>query len=151
VEVPSPPDLEQPVPPAEAGVDDRAGAAAMAEHFFAALDYARTAGDTRLFESLSSPECDYCSSMLQTIESLSDDGGWIQSTGFVLRDIRVQNLENDEGYLVRFVLEVPDLTVYYGDGTEELIEAATHPDFALATRWIGDGFIVDGVDPSTQG
>lgn len=149
-EVPTPPELEQPVPPADVAVDDRAGAAAMAEYFFAVLDYARTTNDTRLLESLSSPDCNYCSSMLQTIESLGGEGGWIRSTGFVLQDIRVQYLEDGEGYLVRFVLEVPDLTVYYGDGSEEVIEAATHPNFALATSWDGDGFVIDGVNPDTQ-
>ena len=138
------------MPPAEIGVDDRAGAAAAAEYFFAVLDHARTTGDTRLLESLSSPDCNYCLSMLQTIESLRADGGWILSAGFVLRDIRVQYGENGEGYLVRFVLEVPELTVYHGDGSEEVIEAATHPKFALATTWDGDGFIIDGVNPDTE-
>lgn len=150
-DVPTPPELDQPVPPEDMGVDDRAGAAAAAEFFFAVLDFARTTGDTRLLESLSSPDCNYCASMLETIESLSADGGWIRSTGFVLDDIRVQYTDDGAGYLVRFVLDVPELTVYYGDGTQEVIEAASHPDFALSIRWSGGGFVVDGVDPNTKG
>lgn len=149
-EIPTPPEVDQPVPPEEMGVDDREGAAAAAEFFFAVLDYARTTGDTRLLEALSSEDCDYCASMLDTINGLSEDGGWIRSAGFVLEDIRVQYADDGEGYLVRFVLSVPELTVFYGDGSQEVIEAATHPNFALATRWSGDGFVVDGVNPDTE-
>lgn len=152
-DAPTPPDLDQPVPPEAMGVDDREGAAATAEYFFSVLDYARATGDSRQLQAISTPGCEFCTTMLDTVAAMSDDGGWIESSGPALLEVRVQYLDADDeaDYLVRFVLELPERTAHLADGTTQTIPAETHPRVALGAVWTADGFVVDGVDIDTDG
>lgn len=147
-DVPTPPDLDQPTPPEEMGVDDRAGAAAAAEYYLRLLEYSQTTGDTRQLEQMSAGDCSFCQSRLDDIEETHTTGGWIENTGFALDDIRVQFYE--DGYLVRFSLDVPEATVHDGSGGTRTIVGEALPDFGVYVIFSAGGFTVAGASGDTD-
>ncbi|MFV0427536.1 MAG: DUF6318 family protein, partial [Beutenbergiaceae bacterium] len=59
-----PPEMDLPDAPPEMSVDDTVGATATVYYFLQLYDYTRTTGDTRYWEAISSPECNWCARVL---------------------------------------------------------------------------------------
>lgn len=150
VEVPTPPELDQPDPPEAMGVDDRAGAAAAAEFFLRVLEYAQATNDVRLLASLSSPDCNFCQNQMESIEIRADSGQWVMAGASTLSDVRVQySTDGEAGYIVRLALDVPVTTVMSAEGVVEEVPAGTYPNYAVVVEWVGDSFVIVGVDSDT--
>lgn len=151
-DVPTPPDLDAPTPPEAIGVDNRDGAAAAVEHFFALLDYARATGDVGGLASLSASDCVYCSTRIESIEALHTDNGWAESPGSTLSDLAVTYPTADQPeYFVTFTLTSPDLTIHHGDGSLEQVPGGTNAGFAAAVVWEAGGFLISGINSGTDG
>lgn len=150
-DVPTPPEVDPPVPPEAMGGDDREGAAAAAEYFVRLLEYAQATGDTRALIAISSPDCNYCANQIDSITALHEDGGWYEADAATLDDVRVQYPETDDpNYVVRMVLRAPPITVHDGTGSTSQIDAITLPRFAVLTQWSAAGFVINGVDTDTD-
>lgn len=143
-EVVTPPEVDMPQPSEAMSVDDRAGAAAAVEYFFALVDYGYVTGDTRALESLSGPDCESCAALLGDIQTLHESGGWSSPQLAVLSEVVVAFPEGDDpNYYVGFHLESEAGTRHEGDGSvsaAESVQTDGSADVAFAS-----GFVINDV------
>lgn len=146
-DIPTPPELDAPTPPEAIGVDNREGAAAAVEYFFNLLHYGRATGETSALEAMSDEGCRACSTLIEGIESLHSDGGWVESAPYGVDDFRVAFPTDEQpGYYVQLALDEPPGTQHRGDGTAAEIAGQVYPDVVVVAAFQSDGFSVMGVD-----
>ena len=71
-----PTSIEPPEKPAAMSTPDEEGAVAAAEYFLRMTTYAAATGDTAELEAMSSPDCQFCESYLESVKGLHAAGGW---------------------------------------------------------------------------
>ena len=64
--------IEPPEKPAAMSTPDEKGAVAAAEYFLRMTTYAAATGDTAELEAMSSPDCQFCASFLESVANLHD-------------------------------------------------------------------------------
>ena len=64
--------IEPPEKPAAMSTPDEKGAVAAAEYFLRMTTYAAATGDTAELEAMSSPDCQFCESFLESVANLHD-------------------------------------------------------------------------------
>jgi len=122
----------------------------MAEYFLRVLQYAQATTDVRVLDEISGSECGFCQGQIESIELRAEAGQWAVGDAWEPTDIRVQYpSETQPAYLVRLVLDVPGATVMSAEGVVDEWPAATYPNYLVAVEWVGDRFVVQGVDSDT--
>lgn len=145
----TPPVVEEPTAPPEMAQDDTVGATATAYYFLLLFDYMRATGDTTVWDSLSAPECEWCTAMSEDARELHAEGGWIESPGmeFDITEALV-NLPTPDvpHYTVLVNVVEPVFTQVNGDGTT--IEGGDNhlEPMGIAVQYTNDGFRVVGVN-----
>ena len=71
-----PTSIEPPEKPAAMSTPDEEGAVAAAEYFLRLTTYAAATGDTAELEAMSSPDCQFSESYLESVKGLHATGGW---------------------------------------------------------------------------
>lgn len=143
-----PPEIDPPEPPEGMFVDDHQGAILAASYFLDLYSYMRTTGDTRQFEAMSGPDCEFCSTSITSTEELHGNGNWIEG-GELVHDVdemtaELPNAERPE-YVVHVQATEQPFTVHYSDGTSERAEEPVELLMAIGVRYVNDRFIVLGV------
>src|SRR5690349_18933769 len=75
-----------PVPAAEASKQDKAGAAAFTEYWFALLSYGVQTGDVDKLRAASDPKCAECAAAINVIQENYNDGGSLQGGVYTVRE-----------------------------------------------------------------
>lgn len=147
-EVATPPDVEPPEFPEGAEVNDHRGAILATQYFLDLYVYMGASGRTGEFEAMSGPECEFCTSSVETVEDIYEAGGWVEGGGlsFDLGEATAEYPTEDEpNYLVRFAGNEEPSVTHYGDGTTEARDGATF-ESVVALLFVNDRFIVSGVN-----
>lgn len=144
-----PPEVEKPTPPPAITTDDVNGASVATFYFLRLYDYIRATGDTADWDSLVSPDCEWCADVRSDAVALHEAGGWVQSPGLEF-DISTAGVRPPGGdadfYTVLLKVTEPAFEVVYTDGTTEHGEGETFDPVGVGVRWESGRFVVVAVD-----
>ena len=87
--LPTPPTM-----PAQAQGTSKAAAKAFVRHYFVAINYASSTGESAYLRELSDPECASCAAIAGNIADIYASGGSIQSDGWRIRSITAVPLQD---------------------------------------------------------
>ncbi|WP_143175696.1 DUF6318 family protein [Cryptosporangium aurantiacum] len=136
-----------PTPPAAAAQQNRAGAVAFTEHWFALLSYAIETGNTKQLRAASDRACRVCTQAITDIERAYGDGGSIHGGAYTVRE--ATTFEDFAGRLMT-------VAVFYDRSPREGMSPLGVPrgrqeGAALAScdarlQWSGSGWTMRSVD-----
>ncbi|MDC4233989.1 DUF6318 family protein, partial [Actinomyces sp. B33] len=114
-----------------------------ARHFLALTEYAWNTGDTQPMKDFSSPECQLCSAMAQSIDDLYISGGWANGQKYVVHKVVRDEPVNQEEitsttYGVQLKISSPETHIYRNGVLEK--NPPGNELLALFIVWDGEGW-----------
>lgn len=135
-----------PVRTAEMDRDDLDGAKAAARYFIELYPYVYNTGDLDVWRAMSHPECVFCASVVENVEELHADGGYLVGGGVAFESVTGHApVEGNEFHTVDMTLRQEDGTRYASDGS--IISEATggHLSATVVLGRSADAWVVRGV------
>lgn len=120
VERPSPPP-DRPDRPDGMDAEGEVAAEIAARYFLDLYGYAIQTGDLEDFEAMSSPECEFCRTVIEDTRALYEAGGWISSAGVTAGDALLPTELSDPS-TIDIIFEVTDTSRQYSRATGSTIE-----------------------------
>ncbi|MDD9207576.1 DUF6318 family protein [Georgenia sp. 10Sc9-8] len=96
--VPDRPVMDPPPRPEAMDDDGTAGAEAAAEYFISLYPYVYATGDLTEWRELSDPECVFCTSVIENVEELHDEGGYQVGGEISVRGVSSRSREPGNQY-----------------------------------------------------
>ncbi|GAA3398434.1 hypothetical protein GCM10020369_82010 [Cryptosporangium minutisporangium] len=148
------PSSAKPTPPApapEASQQDKAGAAAFTEYWFALLSYGVQTGEVDKLRAASDAKCTECAEAIGVIQENYNDGGSLQGGVYTVRE--ANTIEDFAGQVMTVAVSFDRSP---RDGTSPLgqprgrLDGKSFADCDVRVLWTSAGWKVRGVDSVEQ-
>lgn len=138
-----------PVMPEVAKTETKEGLEAFTKYWFEQLNYAYQTGDTASFQSLTSPNCDYCSKIAASLSTNYEGDRWL-SGGKIIVPAATTTFEraSDGNYQVVLQVQQEVISYYQPGGTEfRAASKASNTGNVLLADFVDSAWRVNGLHP----
>ncbi|MBD8063502.1 hypothetical protein H9624_14355 [Actinomycetaceae bacterium Sa1BUA1] len=121
------------------------GAKAASRYFVALYPYVYVTGDLDAWRNVTHPECQFCASVIENVETLHGSGGYADGPALEILELEAAPPDDEyEHFSVWIDAEESDAAWYDADGvvTERIEGALVELDLALA--WVDGKWVVRG-------
>lgn len=132
-----------PTLPAEATGTSAAAAKAFVRHYLAVFSYAARTGDTDALQTLGTPACMSCNSVVAQIQKLYRAGGHAEGRGYVASHMKVTTTSAKKISIRARVILFPQVVYVSPDAESQKSGSVTTPTEYILTR-VTAGWIISG-------
>ncbi|MDT9593984.1 DUF6318 family protein [Nocardioides zeae] len=141
--------VEPPELPAEAQEQTEAGGDAFARFYVDVMNYSQATGDAAPLETYSTDACSVCDGYEEATAEGYADGGHLEGGTFTIRESSVLPADYGADFGIYLVLDVADLVVHFGDGSERR-DAGQEYRIGMYPVWTDGGWLINTIAVPTS-
>lgn len=142
-DVPEPAPLPLPEYPSDLTLEDTAeNAVRAADYFVEVVNYTQSTGDKAPLQWHANDTCRTCANLLEELESLYADGGYIVGNSLTYSDTSTSRTDDGLAWIVRGVMRSEDGSQVSGDGTTKQLRGQSAEHYRVGVQAIEDRWII---------